>query len=233
MSLQENVIMTHHMTNTALQGRLRWMLSRRKTRQLANTIKEEFEVVVPNIDVPFSPLSGGNQQRAIVGREFMLDNDLVILDQPTRGLDVASIEYIQERTLQKRADGQGILLISTDLDELFSLSDRILVMYRGQIVADLRPEETSPEEIGEYMLLGAKGATTNEAQAVILFSLFGVVIAVTVGLLLLWALGYSALEGYAYLLEYSLLSDGALSTLSRAALGSAGSVSINCLCQRR
>jgi ABC-type uncharacterized transport system ATPase subunit len=157
LSLQENVIMTHHMTNTALQGRLRWMLSRRKTRQLANTIKEEFEVVVPNIDVPFFALSGGNQQRAIVGREFMLDNDLVILDQPTRGLDVASIEYIQERTLQKRADGQGILLISTDLDELFSLSDRILVMYRGQIVADLRPEETSPEEIGEYMLLGAKG----------------------------------------------------------------------------
>ena len=190
LSLQENVIMTHHMTNTALQGRLRWMLSRRKTRQLANTIKEEFEVVVPNIDVPFFALSGGNQQRAIVGREFMLDNDLVILDQPTRGLDVASIEYIQERTLQKRADGQGILLISTDLDELFSLSDRILVMYRGQIVADLRPEETSPEKLVIHAAWSQRGRQRMRHRRVILFSLFGVVIAVTVGLLLLWALGY-------------------------------------------
>lgn len=160
LSLAQNVIMTHHMTNPKLEGSLRWALSRRKTRQLADTIRDEFEVLVSDIDLPFYALSGGNQQRAIVGREFTLDNDLVILDQPTRGLDVASIEYIQEKILQKRADGQGFLLISTDLDELFSLSDRILVMYRGQIVADKKPEATTREEIGEYMLLGGKGGTS-------------------------------------------------------------------------
>jgi simple sugar transport system ATP-binding protein len=86
----------------------------------------------------------------------MLDNGFILLDQPTRGLDVGSMEYIQHEIVRKRDNGVGCLLISADLDELFSLSDRILVMYRGKIVAEKLPQETSKEEVGEYML-GAKG----------------------------------------------------------------------------
>jgi simple sugar transport system ATP-binding protein len=106
----------------------------------------------------------------VVGREFLFDADFVLLDQPTRGVDVGSVEFIQREIIRKRgstegatanmgenataaaAAAAGCLLISADLDELFSLADRILVMHRGRIVADLAPPDTTREEVGEYML---------------------------------------------------------------------------------
>ena len=105
----------------------------------------------------------------MVGREFLFSADFVLLDQPTRGVDVGSVEFIQREIIRKRdsagdvtadvgagegavAAGAGCLLISADLDELFSLADRILVMHRGQVVADLVPRDTTREEVGEYML---------------------------------------------------------------------------------
>jgi ABC-type uncharacterized transport system ATPase subunit len=157
LDLIENSIMTHHQTNSDLTGRSKLMLSPKKCRKFAHALIDEFGVLASDIDAPIASLSGGNQQRLIVGREFMLDRDFILLDQPTRGLDVGSIEYIRAKILKKRDDGKGCLLVSADLDELLSLSDRILVMYRGAIVAEKRPEETSKEEIGEYMLLGSKG----------------------------------------------------------------------------
>ena len=97
-------------------------------------------------------LSGGNQQKVILGREFELNHNFLIVDQPVRGLDVGSIEYIHNLILNKREEKTGILLISADLDELFNLSDNIAVLYKGEIAAILKTSETTKEEVGEYML---------------------------------------------------------------------------------
>ena len=101
-------------------------------------------------------LSGGNQQKVIVGREFELDSRILVVDQPVRGLDVGSIEYIHRRIVEKRDNGEAVFLASADLDELFNLSDRIIVMYNGRIVMEKNTEDTTKEEVGAYML-GAGG----------------------------------------------------------------------------
>ena len=88
----------------------------------------------------------------IVGREFGLNHPLLVLDQPVRGLDVGSIEYIHNLIIEQRDAGAAVLLVSADLDELFSLSDRIIVMYQGKIVAECTPESTTRTEIGGFML---------------------------------------------------------------------------------
>jgi simple sugar transport system ATP-binding protein len=86
-----------------------------------------------------------------VAREFSRDVPLVVCAQPTRGIDVGSIEYIHEQIVRKRDEGKAILIVSTELDEIFALSDRILVMFDGRIVAERRPPETTPAEIGLFM----------------------------------------------------------------------------------
>ncbi|MFN2218452.1 MAG: ABC transporter ATP-binding protein [Anaerolineae bacterium] len=112
---------------------------------------ELFDVRTPSIFVPASNLSGGNQQKVIVAREFSRPIKLLIASQPTRGLDVGSIEYIHGRILQKRDEGCGVLLISPELDEIMNLSDRIAVMFKGQIVAILRAEDVTRERLGLLM----------------------------------------------------------------------------------
>ena len=102
--------------------------------------------------MPIGALSGGNQQKVIVGREFELDSSLLVVDQPVRGLDVGSIEYIHRKIVDKRDEGEAVLLVSADLDELFNLSDSIVVMHKGKIAAEKLASETTREEIGEYML---------------------------------------------------------------------------------
>lgn len=96
-------------------------------------------------------LSGGNQQKAIVARELDRDADIIIAVQPVRGLDVGAIEYIHGQLLEQRDEGKAVLLVSFELDEVMNLSDRILVMYEGEIVADLDPEQTDERELGLYM----------------------------------------------------------------------------------
>jgi ABC-type uncharacterized transport system ATPase subunit len=112
---------------------------------------EMFDVRTPSIFIPVSSLSGGNQQKVIVAREFSRPIRLLIASQPTRGLDVGSIEYIHSRIMLKRNEGCGILLISPELDEIMSLSDRIAVMFEGQIVAVLPAEEATREQLGLLM----------------------------------------------------------------------------------
>jgi simple sugar transport system ATP-binding protein len=112
---------------------------------------ELFDVRTPSVYVPAANLSGGNQQKVIVAREFSRPIKLLIASQPTRGLDVGSIEYIHGRIIQKRDEGCGILLVSPELDEIMNLSDRIAVMYEGQIVTILRPEEATRERLGLLM----------------------------------------------------------------------------------
>jgi len=110
-----------------------------------------FDIRTPSIFIPASSLSGGNQQKVIVAREFSRQIKLLIASQPTRGLDVGSIEYIHSRIVQKRDEGCGILLVSPELDEIMSLSDRIAVMFDGKIIAILPASTATKEKLGLLM----------------------------------------------------------------------------------
>lgn len=117
----------------------------------AADIIENFDIRTPSPLVPVGTLSGGNQQKVIVGREFSRPINFLIASQPTRGLDVGSIEYIHSRLLEKRDDGCAILLVSTELDEILELSDRIAVMFGGEIIAILDGKDAKKEQLGLLM----------------------------------------------------------------------------------
>lgn len=151
-SLIDNTVMTHHRFGSRFQGPMKHLLSRKAGRAFTGEVIREFGVAAPSPRVPIGTLSGGNQQKIIIGREALLNSRFLLLDQPTRGLDVGSIEYIRKRIIQLRNRGTACLLISADLDELFALSDRLLVLHRGAVVAELNPEKTTIEEVGGYML---------------------------------------------------------------------------------
>jgi nucleoside ABC transporter ATP-binding protein len=123
---------------------------------------KEFDVRTPGITVPASSLSGGNQQKLIVAREFSRQLKLLIAAQPTRGIDVGSIEFIHNQIVKKRDEGVAVLLVSAELDEILSLADRIAVMYHGQIVATVRNGELSREELGLLMA----GATLDRSVSI-------------------------------------------------------------------
>ncbi|MGB0114290.1 MAG: ABC transporter ATP-binding protein [Ilumatobacteraceae bacterium] len=119
-------------------------------------IVDEFDVRTPSINVPAFTLSGGNQQKLIVGREMTADPTLLVAAHPTRGVDVGAQAVIWDILRDARAAGLGTVLVSADLEELIGLSDRLLVMLRGQIVAEVDPSTVTPAELGSYMT----GATT-------------------------------------------------------------------------
>ena len=123
---------------------------------------KQFDVRTPSVFVNASTLSGGNQQKVIIGREFSRPIELLIASQPTRGLDVGSIEYIHNRIIEKRDEGTAILLVSSELDEIMALSDRIAVMYRGQIVEIVDAKTTSKEYLG-LLMAGIKPADAAKA----------------------------------------------------------------------
>jgi simple sugar transport system ATP-binding protein len=114
-------------------------------------VVEEFDVRTPGVNVLASALSGGNQQKFIVGRELSGDPHLIIAAQPTRGVDVGAQAIIWEQLMKARTRGAGILLITADLEELFSLSDRIAVIYGGSIVSVINPATTTAEDLGLAM----------------------------------------------------------------------------------
>ena len=157
-SIKENVLMTHHRQGrfTKLMG---LVLNNREAAAFAEEVREQFAVHMDGADAPFSSLSGGNQQKVILGRELLLNTPFVLLDQPTRGLDVGSIEYVHRQILAMREAGRAVLLISADLGELFRITDRILVLSRGRIVADLVTDETDINEVGYLMLEGKRNET--------------------------------------------------------------------------
>jgi simple sugar transport system ATP-binding protein len=118
--------------------------------EIANQLVKEFDVRTPSADTPAGKLSGGNQQKVVVARELSREVDLLIASQPTRGVDVGSIEFIHERIMAERDSGRAVVLISTELDEVLSLADRIAVMYRGKIVGIVEPN-ASREQLGKMM----------------------------------------------------------------------------------
>jgi simple sugar transport system ATP-binding protein len=117
----------------------------------ADALIEQYDIRTPSAETTAGSLSGGNQQKVIVARELSRPIKLLIASQPTRGLDVGSIEYIHTQILRRRDDGVGVVLVSTELDEIMQLSDRIAVMYRGQIVAVVPIAEATKEYIGLLM----------------------------------------------------------------------------------
>lgn len=131
----------------------------------ATTLVEQYDVRPPNIYNTISSLSGGNQQKVIVAREFSRDVKLLIASQPTRGLDVGSIEFIHKQIIRMRDAGAAILLISSELDEILSLSDRIAVMFDGRIIDILPIEDADRETIGLRMAGNKEGATNTEGQS--------------------------------------------------------------------
>ncbi len=124
----------------------------------ARRLVDEFDIRTPSVDTPASNLSGGNQQKVIVARELTGDIGALVVAQPTRGLDVGSIEFIHRQIIDLRDRGVAVLLVSAELDEILALSDRIGVLYRGRLVATFDGADASREELGYHMATGAEPA---------------------------------------------------------------------------
>ena len=120
----------------------------------AKQLMQEFDVRAASEIVPASALSGGNQQKAIIAREVDRNPDLLIVSQPTRGLDVGAIEYIHKRLIQERDNGKAVLVVSFELDEILNVSDRIAVIHDGKIQGIVTPETTNKQELGVLMAGG-------------------------------------------------------------------------------
>jgi simple sugar transport system ATP-binding protein len=133
-----------------------WLYPRRLIQRAVSLLKE-FDVRGGRPETLAAVLSGGNQQKVVIAREVSRDPNVLVAAQPTRGLDVGAIEFVHRRLVQERDEGRAILLISFELDEVLSLSDRILVIYEGRIVGEYSPE-VSEEELGIAMTGGRKEA---------------------------------------------------------------------------
>ena len=123
--------------------------------EAAARLVKQYDVRTPGIDVPVSTLSGGNQQKVIVAREFDRPVRLVVASQPTRGIDVGSIEYIHAQIVAMRDAGAAVLVVSSELEEVTALADRVLVLYHGRIVGEFAPD-ADVTEIGLAMLGSAR-----------------------------------------------------------------------------
>jgi ABC-type uncharacterized transport system ATPase subunit len=157
-TLWANRILGYQSRPPVSRGGLFGLIDRAAARRDTERIVSEFDVRTPGIEVHAAALSGGNQQKLVVGRELSGDPALLIAAHPTRGVDVGAQAGIWEELRRARARGLAVLLISADLDELIGLSDSIKVMLRGQLVADADPATVTPEELGAAMT-GADGGT--------------------------------------------------------------------------
>jgi len=146
--LVENAILgSQHSPSFSSRGAIDWQQS----REHAESVVDEYDVRPGNPDARAVSLSGGNQQKFIVGREFERDPRLVVATHPTRGVDIGSQEFIHDRLLELRDEGRGILLVSSKLDEVQGLSDRLAVMHDGDLMAVVDPDDVTEEELGLLM----------------------------------------------------------------------------------
>jgi simple sugar transport system ATP-binding protein len=151
--LASNSILGVH-TNAPICGTV--LLNQKYIDDRAERLVKEYDVRPPNIALSAKSLSGGNQQKLIVARELDLDPKLILISQPTRGVDIGAIEFIHKKIIEYRDQGAAVLLVSAELDEVLSMSDRVIVMYDGRIVGDVDPKTVSEEEIGMMMTGGSK-----------------------------------------------------------------------------
>ena len=159
MMLSENIaLQTYYKEPLSKNG----VLNYNQINSYARKLMEEFDVRAANEIVPASALSGGNQQKAIIAREVDRNPDLLIVSQPTRGLDVGAIEYIHKRLIGERDKGKAVLVVSFELDEILNLSDRIAVIHDGKIQGIVKPSETNKQELGILMAGGEIKEASNE-----------------------------------------------------------------------
>lgn len=159
MSIEDNIIATKLEQKSLYKG---WLLSKKKIRDLGKTLVKDYLVKCSSSEDEVGMLSGGNMQKVVIAREFTQNASLIIAEQPTRGVDVGAAKFIYEEMIKLRNQGCAILLVSADLEELYKLSDHIMVMYDGEISAYLKePSEMSEIELGNYML-GIKKQTKEE-----------------------------------------------------------------------
>ncbi|MFJ7751875.1 ABC transporter ATP-binding protein [Peribacillus muralis] len=161
-SIGENIVLQTYYQEPFSTGGI---LHSNKIFDKARTIIKEYDVRTPDEYTPARALSGGNQQKAIIGREVDRNPDLLIAAQPTRGLDVGAIEFIHRRLIEQRDAGKAVLLISFELDEIMNVSDRIAVIYEGEIVAIVDPKETTEQELG-LLMAGSKRPEAGEKEHV-------------------------------------------------------------------
>ena len=160
-TVAENMVLDSYYEPAYSSGlSMRW----REVHKASARIVADFDVRTASVFTRAGHLSGGNQQKMVVARELSRDIKLIIASQPTRGVDVGSIEYIHKRIIEERDAGVGVLIVSTELDEILTLADRILVMYRGRIVAEFAAGKADVAEIGLAMA-GAGAAHSAEARA--------------------------------------------------------------------
>ena len=160
--LTDNLVLTSYYKQPYARGMLR---DGRAILAAAREKIRAYDIRTPSTEVAAQTLSGGNQQKLIVAREFEGDTSLLVLDQPTRGLDVGSIEFIHRRIIEKRNGGTAVLLVSAELDEVMELSDRIAVMYRGKLVAFLDGRTADKNEVGLLMATGGKAGPADASGA--------------------------------------------------------------------
>ncbi len=160
--LTDNFILTDYYEEPYAKGIIR---NEAAIRERATEGIADYDVRTPSATVRAGTLSGGNQQKLVVAREFAGEQRLLVLDQPTRGLDVGSIEFIHHQIIAKRDAGSAILLVSAELDEILELSDRIAVMYRGRTVALVDGSAADKNEIGLMMATGGEAAGSSTPAA--------------------------------------------------------------------
>ncbi|HHQ2899235.1 TPA: ABC transporter ATP-binding protein [Bacillus cereus] len=152
-SVRDNIVLqTYYKNPFSKKG----ILNFSKITEKAKALIEQFDVRTPSEQTLARALSGGNQQKAIIAREVDRNPDLLIAAQPTRGLDVGAIEFIHKRLIEQRDKGKGVLLLSLELDEILNVSDRIAVIYEGEIVAIVDAKETNEQQLGLLMAGGTK-----------------------------------------------------------------------------
>ncbi len=162
MTVAENSVLGYHDKVPALKSKNGLALNLSQIAEDSEALVAQYDIRTPGVHVPAGNLSGGNQQKVILAREFSRNPDFLLVTQPTRGLDVGAIEYIHSQILAMRDKGVAILLVSLELEEIFSLSDRIEVMFEGRLVKSFNPEETDEKEVGLYMMGGQGGSGNAE-----------------------------------------------------------------------
>ncbi len=149
--LEENSILgVHYRAPVTSGGFMNSAVIEKRTKEII----ENFDVRPPNPHLAAKSLSGGNQQKLIIGREFELNPKLLLVSQPTRGVDIGAIEFIHRKLIELRDSGTAVLLVSAELEEVTALADRLLVIYKGKFVGEVDPKVATNEEIGLLMTGG-------------------------------------------------------------------------------
>ncbi|MEM9135297.1 MAG: ABC transporter ATP-binding protein [Actinomycetota bacterium] len=152
-TVAENLMLTDYKTAPYTR---RGLLNRSAIDERCQGLVDDYQVKTPDLETPTRNLSGGNIQKVVIAREFSADADVLVVAQPTRGVDIGAAEYIHEQLLDQRAAGAAILLISEDLDEIIQLADRVIVLLEGEVMGEVPRAEAEPQTLGLLMTGGSK-----------------------------------------------------------------------------